>query len=226
MRSPGRILIMSILVVSACSPGGNTNVSKSTPDEPVKVSTPPEVVRDAIGHIRAVTLEGAPLPAMLPIATRKANAFDPPLSTGDLTDEDGRSQLLLPQGEQVYVRAWDPSFGYFANNYFTVLPNPGEATDEMVVTMAKSATLSAHVTLPNGEPIAHEEVSLLLTYPTQGPWWPKKALSDDTGIVIFDGLPPGEYILRFETPQGHALEVPRTFLAPGKNTDIPNIALF
>jgi len=145
--------------------------------------------------VRVVDLGGKPAPGIIPIATRQANAFDQPFSKGELTGPDGRSSLSIHPGEHVFVRGWDPTLTKFANNYIEVLPVHGNAIDEMVLVMVSGAALEAVLLTPDGIPAAHAEVRLMMIHPTEGPWWPDKAVTDKDGLARFDAAPAGKFTI-------------------------------
>jgi hypothetical protein len=187
-------------------------------------ATPPDEAFTT-GYVRAVDLAGDPVADVFPIATRQANAFDRPVSRGEKSGADGRSSLPIPMDEQYYVRMWDPALQVFANNYLTVYATSGQATDELQVVMVPGAILRASIVLPDGSLLAETAISLLLSHPTQGPWWRAEATTDAEGMVAFDRVPAGQYTAQFSDAEGGKLDVPSVHLDPNGSTDLGSLAL-
>ncbi len=204
----------------------------NAPQPPVSPAEAPPPVESSEPETRTITarvfvtdLEGAPLEGMVPIATRTPNAFDEPVARGAATGADGKASMSVTLSQRLYVRAWDPEFGYFANNYFDVLPAQGTETDEMAITMARGCGLSATLALPGGVAAANAPVKLYMEHPTRGPWWPGHGKTDAAGRVHFPSVPPGNFILSLEIDRAGQLEIPRVALPPGGNVDLGEMTL-
>jgi hypothetical protein len=211
-----------LAVLSAC--GGEPAATPKPPVEPAQ--TAPTVDPNKVyATVVAVDLSGEPLAGLHPIATAQRNAFDTPLVTGPATDANGTSTLVLPSGQTLFVRAWDPTGGYFSNNYFDVLPSAEGNIGEMQVVMVASASLSATLFAPGEVPAANTDVGIMLFHPTEGPWWPDKANTDASGSVHFPTLPAGTYTLRLKASPELNLELPGIELPPGGEAKLGRVML-
>jgi len=181
--------------------------------------------RPVVARVRVVDLEGRPLAHMAPIATRRPNAFDEPVARGELTGPDGSGTVVLPAGQRLCVRAWDPALKLFSNNYYDVMPDSGTQTELMTLVMVPGASLRAVLVGADGAPAANTHVRLMMSHPTEGPWWPGRAHTDETGAVRFPALPAGTYTIRMETEDAGQLEIPQVDLPPGGRTDLGALAL-
>ncbi len=134
----------------------------STPQAAPATDTAPSQANteQAYAHVRVVGLDGEPIAGMEPIATKQANAFDPPVARGPATDEEGRSYVVFPRDQWVYIRAWDRSSGLFANNFFDIPPGEGTRTDDMEIVMVPGTKLKAKLMGADGAPAAGENVGL------------------------------------------------------------------
>ncbi len=179
----------------------------------------------ALARVTVVDLDGNPLPNMLPIATKKPNAFDKPIATGQPTGADGRGYVTVPTDDWVYVRAWDPTNRMFANNYFDVLPGKAETTEEMQVVMVPGAFLTAELVDGHGAPFADTQVGMMMSHPTRGPWWPAESKTNLAGKVVFGPVPAGKYQITLETAAGQQIELPEVSLPPGGSADIGPVSL-
>ena len=178
-----------------------------------------------VAYVKTVDLQGTALPGMIPIATLKSNAFDEPLVSGAPTGADGISYVFLPKLPRVFVRAWDPKLKRFAGNFYEVLPQDGEATDLMRITMPESTTAIAIIVDANGVPEPRMAVRIMLHHPKEGPWWPAETVTTPEGIALFENLPPGEYRLELFAPDGRKTELAGAVLPPGVNTSLGTITL-
>ncbi len=176
--------------------------------------------RTMTAFMRVVTLEGLPLSGMIPIATLQPNAFDRPIATGVKTNADGQSRIRFTTDQKVALRAWDPDLRYFPNNFYEVLPQIGEVDEMLVISMVEAATIEAVLFQPDGRPVANENTGIMLFHPVHGPWWPAEADADEKGAVTFAKVPPGQYVLRLKVASGAAVEIPETYLAPGKSAHL------
>ncbi|HDP33623.1 MAG TPA: carboxypeptidase regulatory-like domain-containing protein [Candidatus Hydrogenedentes bacterium] len=175
--------------------------------------------------MRVVTLSGAPLSGMIPIATLHPNAFDEPIASGPPTDANGESRIRFPVEQKLALRAWDPNLLYFPNNFFDVLPGGGAVRETLVIRMVESASVEAALFTPDGAPIARENAGMMLFHPVHGPWWPAAADTDDNGKVTFHRVPPGEYVIRIKVASGGVVEIPETYVAPNETTRIGAVHL-
>lgn len=167
-------------------------------------------------RMKVVDLEGRPLVDMIPIATRQPNAFDEPVAAGNPTGAGGEGRLRFPSTESLFLRAWDPALKYFPNNFYEVLPGGGAIQEELTVQMVPAAALEAQFQTADGAPLANEEVRLMLVHSTRGPWWPARTRTSALGQAIFPSIPPGEFLLHFETGSGARIERGTTALPPGE----------
>lgn len=163
-------------------------------------------------EVLAVDIEGNPIPGMIAIGTLKANAFDRPVVQGPSTGLDGASTLAQPEHFPLFVRAWDPTFRYFANNYFTLSESPFEDMT-LTVTMVAGSALACTIVGPDGVPLGDAETVLLLIHPERGPWWTARARTDATGWIGFMGIPSGIYDVALRTEVG-VVEVLNITLQP------------
>lgn len=181
---------------------------------------PPDSVNSFYAPIKTLSLDGNPIPGIIPIVTLSPNAFDKPIAEGLPTDTEGRSSIRFDLKEKVALRAWDKSLKYFPNNFYDILPGSGISKEELVITMVESSTMEAVLMLPTGLPAINENVGIMMFHPVHGPWWPAEADTNDKGEVVFNNIPPGSYVLRLKIGSGSALETPETFIKPGDTTHL------
>ena len=162
---------------------------------------------------------------MTPIATTESNAFDSPVATGNDTDTTGQSTIRVPSGQHLYLRAWDPGLNYFPNNFYEVLPGGDSIPKELVIQMVPASSLSVQFLLPDDQLAADTNIGLMLFHPTRGPWWPTESQTNSEGVVTFDHLPAGEYVLRFKSETGARLEHAQTALPPNAQVDLGMLSL-
>lgn len=191
----------------------------------VDAAAPPATPKQVVAHVTITDLEGKPLAGMLPIATRSPNAFDAPVAQGEESGPDGTSTLLLPPGERVFVRAWDPTMSMFANNFYEVPGFPGEKTQPMTVVMVPCSTIEAVVLDEQGLPIAGQEVRLMLIHATKGPWWPAQTISDGEGRVVFPNIPSGQFTIELGSRQLGVAELRGVPLPPGAVVNLERVTL-
>ncbi len=215
--------IIAAMFVAACTCNDTADESTPPPDTREPVATDEEALDYLTAEMRVVTLAGNPLPGMMPIATLKPNAFDPPVATGPATDADGRSRIRFPADKQVALRAWDDTLLYFPNNFYEVLPKTGVVRDTLVISMVESASIEAVLIDRHGEPVKNENAGLMLFHPVHGPWWPAEANTNADGAVTFYRVPPGQYVLRIKIASGPVTDVPETFIPPGESAHIGRI---
>ena len=178
-----------------------------------------------LAQVRIVDLEGRPLANMAAIASASPNAFDPPVARGELSREDGQCTLSLPSDQRLYVRGWDPTLRMFTNNYYDVLPGQGTHTEMMTLVMVEGASMEAVVVNVDGKAAADTPVGIMLSHPTQGPWWPSQGKTDAQGAVRFESLPAGTYVLKVAVPSGGQLEIPGVDLKPGGHMSLGRVNL-
>lgn len=193
--------------------------------EPVDAAAPPAAPKPVVANVTITDLEGHPLAGMLPIATKSPNAFDAPVAQGDESGSDGTSTLLLPPGERVFVRAWDPTMGMFANNFYEVPGFPGEKTQPMTVVMVPCSSLEAIVLDEQGQPIAGKEIRLMLIHATKGPWWPAQTISDGEGKVVFRNIPSGQFTVELGSRQLGVAELTNVPLPPGAVVNLERVTV-
>lgn len=169
--------------------------------------------------VRVVDLAGNPLPNMQPIANRQRNAWDDPVSRGDLTNSEGWGMLALPPDGLVYVRAWDPSHRHHPSNFLSVHAIPGVELEPVTVTMVQAARLEARLVDESQAPVENEPAELLLFHPEEGPWWPARTQTGPEGRVEFDHIPPGEYRIQIAGPSGR-VELSDVPIRPGGSVDL------
>lgn len=174
--------------------------------------------------VRVVDLAGNPLPNMQPIANRQRNAWDEPLSRGELTNSDGWAVLTLPPDGLAYVRAWDPSQRHHSSNFLSVHAIPGVELEPVTVTMVQAARLEARLVDESQAPLADEPAELLLFHPEEGPWWPAQTQTDSEGRVEFEQIPPGEYRVQIAGPSGR-VELSNVAIRPGGSVDLGALPL-
>lgn len=228
------MFLAGLLTFTVCSCGGPESPAAASPPLSSQ-STPavPEAAQNSgnqsqsfsLARMRVVDLEGNPVRNMLPIATQSANAFEKPIAQGQPTGADGLGSLMTPNDAWVYVRAWDPAKRMFANNYYDVPPGEARQTDVMEIVMAPGASLRAEILDAEGKPVAGQFVGIMMEHPTQGPWWPDESQTDSTGKIVFESVPPGKFLITFETRDGRQVQVPGVALDPGGATNIGPVIL-
>lgn len=176
-------------------------------------------------RLYAVDLDGNPLPGMLPIATRKANAFDTPVVYGDKTGADGLAGVVLPRTDRLWVRAWDPELNWFAVNVYDVVANVGNETELMTIQMARAGSLSVVLQDSDGVLLSGKNVGLRMSHPTRGPWWHAEGKTDAAGRVTFAKVPPGEYLIGMTLESGERAEWGVTRINPGATVDLGSAAV-
>lgn len=211
--------VWAVLALAGCGSKENAPPAAGTP--PPGPQTPSSVV----GQVQIVDLDGRPLANMAPIATLSPNAFERPIAQGELSGQDGRTSVVFPSDQRVFVRGWDPALRYFTNNFYEVPAGPGSETGLMTLVMVPGASLDAVLLGPGEQPLANEHVDLMMFHPTKGAWWPETATTDARGAVHFPSLPAGSYTLQFKTAGGAQVEAPDVKLPPAGHTDLGRILL-
>ena len=224
----------AVIVVACCCIGcGKREEPAPTPPQatPEQGTSEPTVLPESqsepgmlLGRVRIVDLDGAPIPNMVPIATTLANAFEAPIAQGAPSDADGHGALWLPPDARVFVRAWDPTLERFANNFYDVLPAEGGETDLMTIQMIEGCAVTLRIATTDGRPLANTNIELMMLHPSQGPWWPARGTTDDSGTIHFERVPAGQYGFRIEA-EGHALDLPSRMLPPGGAIDFGELRL-
>jgi len=221
MRCPVTALAALVLLAAGLAGCGRE------PEPSRDVPTPSQQRQAAaVVRLRAVDLNGNPVPGMLPIATESANGLDEHLvARGAPTGTDGCSVFRIPPGRRLYVRAWDDTRRLFASNYHEVFPSSGGQTKLLDVVMVPGASLRAELHSAEGAPIADTNVGLMMFHPTEGPWWPDEGDTDARGVVVFPSVPPGTYLIKLKAATGAMVELPEVDLPPGGATDLGAITL-
>lgn len=235
MRQVTLALLLCLLTVGCgdtstpeATPPANPPTAPSAPAHGVASVTPPAAPQEAgfvHATIKVVDLAGNPLAGMAPIVTRQPNAFDKPVSMGDPTDNGGMGTIRFENKEHLFLRAWDPTLGYFPNNFYEVLPGGESIEETLTIQMVGSSALEAQLMLPDGQPAANQTVALLLSHATRGPWWPAQATTNAEGAVQFPNLPAGEFVLGFKVTSGAQLDVKETPLPPGSTVNLGVLSL-
>lgn len=192
------------------------------PEGGEQAQAPQEIT--ATAKVRIVDLAGRPLEGIAPIAVAQPNAFEKPVYTGPLTDEEGRSTITLMTDQWLYVRGWDPNLRMFSNNYYDVPPGQGTIAEELVLIMVDGAAIQMQLVTPDGGYLANSGIEVMLHHPEKGPWWPASAITDAQGIAIVTPVPAGEYRLTIRSEKG-TIELPVVPLPPSEQTDLGAIRL-
>ena len=222
-------LLLAVLVLGACGGKEPTPVATTPPPaEPapaVAMPAAPPLSDGAELRLKAIDLQGNPVAGMVPIVTRNPNATDYPIATGNPSGTDGASTLTVPVSEHVCVRMWDPTFAYFANNYYDV--EVGKSVPEQVleITMVPGASLRATLVNADQQPAVTENVGIMMFHPAKGPWWPAEDDTDAQGVVRFPHLPAGKYTIRLKTFRSGGVELPDVALPPGAAVDLGTVVL-
>jgi hypothetical protein len=225
-----RVLLLALTVsgiLLGCGNDEKTPVEKApaTAAESSGPRTGVKAKKITTAPVLVVDLAGRPLSDMLPIATDQPNAFEKPVVQGELTGVDGRSVLTLPRDEHLYVRAWDPAMRMFPNNFYEVLAPTGDRTETMTITMVEGATLAMTLLDAAQQPVANENVGLMMFHDVHGAWWPAEGDTDADGRVVFERVPPGKYTMKLKAIKSGALEIGGVNLPPGGETDLGPIIL-
>ena len=216
---------LAMLTILGCGQDSPSDLEPAPASPPESAAPAQPGTSHITARVRVVDMAGQPLPGMTPIATTQANAFDAPVAAGPPTDANGVSGIVLPAGGWLCVRAWDPSRGMFANNYFDVLPGDGEQVEDMDMMMAPGASLEAVLLASDGTPAASENVGLMMFHPAKGPWWPGEADTDANGHVRFESIPPGRYTVKLKALRSGQVEIGEVSLSPGGSTDLGTVRL-
>jgi len=176
-------------------------------------------------RVKIVDLDGNPLPGVAPVAVAQPNAFEKPVAIGEPANQNGDAVLFVPPDQRLYIRGWDFTLGMFANNYYDVFPGPVTEPGVMKLVMVLGGTLRAELVAPDGKPAASEKVALMLYHPTQGPWWPTEATTNQKGVAIFGPVPAGIFTLKLKTESGAFAETGEVTIQPGGLQDLGRIKL-
>ncbi len=175
------------------------------------------------GKVKIIDSAGLPIENVGAIATLKPNAFDEPLAWGNLSGKDGISEIWVPKNLHLYIRAWDPKLKYFPNNFYEIPPTDSDSLQDMTITMLESTAIEMTLYDSDDNPIAKQNVGLMMIHSKYGPWWPCDGYTDENGNVTFALLPPGIYNLRVKTESGIVLEIKEVTLPPGSHTVLGKI---
>jgi hypothetical protein len=175
--------------------------------------------------MRVVDLNGMPVAGMAPIATVEANAFQQPVATGPLTGPDGLTRFAFPGDQHLFLRAWDPKMKFFANNFYEALPDEGTLDEVLDIVMVEGARLEVLLYGPDSQPLVKQSVSMMMIHPSQGPWWPSRAQTDELGLAVFSNLPAGEFTIDWHVEPGLHTELPGVALRPGGVKDLGKLLL-
>ena len=192
----------------------------AVPAAPAEAAEPATIT----AQVLVTDYEGAPLAGMIPIVTRQPNAFDEPVARGNPTDASGVSRFTFPAGEKLCLRAWDPDLNYFPNNFFDVGPVAEVSAADTPIVMVRAAILRGLLLRPDGGPAANEEVSLMLSHPVRGPWWPAKTRTGPDGMLLLPNMPPGMFQVEIQAESGR-LSLPQATLLPGIMADVGMVTL-
>lgn len=195
-----------------------------TAPEPAPPPAAPAAPATITAQVLVTDYEGAPLAGMVPIVTRQPNAFDEPVARGNPTDAAGVSRFTFPAGEKLCLRAWDPDLNYFPNNFFDVGPVAEVSAADTPIVMVRAATLRGLLLRPDGAPAADETVSLMLSHPVRGPWWPARTRTGPDGTLLLPNTPPGMFQVEIQAGSGR-LFLPQATLLPGVLADLGTVSL-
>ncbi len=232
-RRAARLLAALLLTgLSGCGGCGGTpppETAQPMPAPAVKAPEPapppaPSAPATITAQVMVTDYDGAPLAGMVPIVTRQPNAFDEPVARGNPTDAAGASRFTFPAGEKLCLRAWDPDLNYFPNNFFDVGPVAEISTADTPVVMVRAATLRGLLLRPDGAPAANEAVTLMLSHPVRGPWWPAKTRTGPDGMLLLPNTPPGMFQVEIQAESG-SLQLPQATLLPGVLADLGMVTL-
>ena len=171
-------------------------------------------------RVKIVDLEGNPLPNTVPVAVAQPNAFEKPVALGEPANDKGEATLYIPPDKRLYIRGWDFSNQMFANNYYDVFPGPVTEPGVMKLVMVLGGTLRAELITPDGTPVAAEKVALMMYHPTNGPWWPTEATTDQKGVVVFGPVPAGIFSMKLRTDSAASAETGQITIQPNGLQDL------
>ena len=229
-----RAILMIVLSVAfsvaLCGCGGSAPAAQAptpavvAPVAPTSATTAPANVPADIPNssiaIIIVDLQGKPLSEMAAIVTEDANAFEQPIVRGAISGADGKSDLLVPRDRVTYVRGWDPKLGYFANSFLTIDAGDAPLPADTTVIMAPAAQYSAQIYGADGAPLPEgTPVEILLSHPTQGPWWPARGKVDAQGRLVLPNVPAGQFDLEITTETHGTTRSPGQLLPPSTLSD-------
>ncbi len=175
------------------------------------------------GKVKIVDATGTPMENIGAIATLNPNAFDEPLAWGSLSGRDGISEIWVPKNLHLFIRAWDPKLKFFPNNFYEIPPTDADLLEDMTITMLESSSVEMTLYDSNDNPVAKENVGLMMIHSKYGSWWPCDGYTDENGNVVFAHLPPGIFNLRIKTESGLILEIKELSLPPGSHTIIGKV---
>ena len=213
---------LAMTAIAGCGgPEEELGPSNETGDGPAQ-----SLAAEEVGfRVRVVDLRGRPLEGMVPIATKKPNAFDKPVAWGKPTDARGRGEIVLASDSALCLRAWDPEGNLFTNNYFDIPAGRRTAEKRLEIVMVEGAVLTVQLVDPDGRPAALENVGLMMFHPTKGPWWPGEGDTDGEGRVSFSPVPAGQYVIKMKAIRSGTIELPGVMIRPGETVDLGKVAL-
>ena len=215
------------MALAACSNPPEPPAAPAKSPEPAHTAAVPEPPHEGWAPVRVkiVDLDGNPLPGVAPVAVAQPNAFEKPVAIGEPANQNGDAVLFVPPDQRLYIRGWDFTLGTFANNYYDVFPGPVTEPGILKLVMVLSGTLRAELVAPDGAAAAHQKVALMMYHPTQGPWWPTEATTDQKGVALFGPVPAGIFTLKLRTDSGLSAETPQITIQPGGLQDLGQIKL-
>jgi len=95
----------------------------------------------------------------------------------------------------------------------------GPVAADTPVTMVPAAEAHGVLLLPGGGPAANTPVSLMLSHPTRGPWWPAEAVTGADGAFSFPNIPPGVFRVELTAAAGAAM-LEEVTLQPGAPNEL------
>lgn len=230
MRSKVKSLIIVNLIIvfvvgcrgteSQTSQTSRTSQSSQTSQTSPTTPTSRTGQNHVVGKVFIIDGAGKPLEKIAAIATTNPNAFDEPISRGNLSGSDGISVIEVPKHTKVYIRAWDPILKYFPNNYFEIPPADADYLEDMTIVMLEAGSIELVLLDKDGLPVINENVGLMMFHPKLGPWWPVNSYSDDQGHVKFSPVPPGKYNLRIKSERNIILEIKDVQILPGEEINL------
>ncbi len=208
------------------APGTTEAPASGRPNTPAASAAPaaPDTPPQHTVNVTVTRLDGTPLPGVGALAAPSPNAFEEPVARSNLTNNQGRAAMRVPADADLYVRGWDPDMRYFANNYYRLTPRAPETFD-FALTMVEGGTLEGVFFGPDGRPLAHAGLRMVMVHPSEGAWWPARATTDAEGAAVFAPVPAGEYLLRINAAGGLQGEVAQVALPPGSTRSLGEVLL-
>ncbi len=202
-----------LVVLAACSAEPIEGVVSETNAVPLADS--------AVLNVRIVNSESAPLEGMVPIAFNGPALIADTVAEGAPTGADGAGQVSFPRDRWVYVRATDPAGHWVGTDYVESAPGEARAPDDpAVLTMGAPSSVTATLQRADGSALSKASVHLSMIHPAHGQWWQAESTADDSGIVRFDGLPPGVYALKLQLMDATTATIREAVLSGGEVKDL------